>query len=212
MIQTLFSRSVLALALLSGAGVASAATAPQTSYHVEINTAGFAGQGWLDFSFIPGHSPATGANATVSHFSGLFGNDAETSGMVSGSLAQGINFGNTAPYNDYLRAITLGGKFGFDVQFSGDFLTMRGISGTQFSTSLLGLDYANLGNPRGPLVTVDLNPLQPHGPATVHTGVFDPHLATISPVPEPSSWLMLLAGAGFIGLRRIARQRSEPFA
>ena len=61
-------RAVLAALL---AGSSSLALADPLSYHVEIDTSQFSGAGFLDFAFIAGNSPAPGASAVLSNFSGV---------------------------------------------------------------------------------------------------------------------------------------------
>ena len=58
-------------------------------------------------------------------------------GNVSGSLPGTLTFGNSGAYNDWFHNVTLGGKFGFNIVFGGDFLNTAGNAGTTFGVGLL---------------------------------------------------------------------------
>ncbi len=195
-------RSLLAVALAGVAGLAGAA--PATNYHVVIDTSGFSGGGFLDFAFIPGSSAASAANATLSHFSGAFGERISGEGELSGALQSVVYFGNGSGYNDLFHSVTLGGKFSFDIAFGGDFLTSAGNTGSTFGVGLLN-DAGYLGNPNGNVVQFELMPAFNGNPASVgatgYAGV-----GLVAAVPEPSSWLMLGAGLAVVGFG--ARRRS----
>ena len=209
-----FLSALLVASLCVGASSAIAAVTPgPTAYHVEIDTTGMSGDGFLDLSFIAGQLPATYASAVLSDFSGVYGAASQATGDVAGALSNGLTFGNTHSYNDFLQSITLGGKFGFDIGVGGAFLTSPGTSNTIFAFDLLSADYTNLGNPSGNLGEIVLTPVTEGSAAGISTGVYDPALATITPisavapVPEPSAWLTLLSGLGVMGL--VIRRRAS---
>lgn len=191
-----FARSLLALALAASAGLTQAAT----TFHAEINTAAFAGGGWLDFQFIPGSDGAVGATATLSHFTGAFGSEFELTGG-SGSLATGVNLFNVGIGGNLFHSLSLGGTFGFDISFGGDFAGTAGNVGTTFSVGLLGPDQSTyLGNPDGALFKVDLMPMDGSLPASVTLTTLGGGISTVTAaVPEPASYALLLGGLAVLG-------------
>src|SRR5450830_1816221 len=138
-------RAVLAALLAAGSSVA---MADPLHYHVKIDTSQFSGAGFLDFAFLAGNSPAPGASATLSQFSGAFGALDSKEGNVSGSAPGTLVFGNGGGYNDWFQNVTLGGKFAFDIVFGGDFLGSNSNNvGTAFGLGLLDQSASNyLGN------------------------------------------------------------------
>ncbi len=195
--QSHFARSLLALALAASAGLSQAAT-----FHAEIDTSAFTGSGWLDFQFFPGTAEAVGAAATLSHFTGAFGIDYERRGG-SGSLANSVSLFNAGLGGNLFHSLTLGGKFGFDVSFSGDFVNTAGTVGTTFSVGLLGQDQSSyLGNPDGALFKIELMPMN----LNISPEVLNNSISTVTAaVPEPASYALLLGGLAMVGL--FARRR-----
>lgn len=197
-------RHAVLAALLAGSS--SLALADPLSYHVEIDTSAFSGAGFLDFSFIAGNSPAPGASAILSNFSGAFGALESQEGSVSGSLPGTLTFGNSGAYNDWFHNVTLGGKFGFNIVFGGDFLNTAGSAGTTFGVGLL--DYtgiAYLGNANGNVLQFELTPLNGGLPASIAGSTYA-SIASISAVPEASEWMMLTGGLALIGFALRRRQ------
>ena len=200
-------RAVLAALL---AGSSSLALADPLSYHVEIDTSAYSGAGFLDFAFIAGNSPAPGASAILSNFSGAFGALETQEGSVSGSLPGTLTFGNSGAYNDWFHNVTLGGKFAFNIVFGGDFLTTAGNAGTTFGVGLLdasGMGY--LGNVNGNLLQFELTPLNGGLPASIAGSTYA-SIAAISAVPEASEWMMLTGGLALIGFALRRRQTVIP--
>lgn len=200
-------RAVLAAVL---AASSSLALADPLGYHVEIDTSAFSGAGFLDFAFIAGNSPAPGASATLSNFSGAFGALESLEGNVSGSLPGTLTFGNSGAYNDWFHNVTLGGKFAFNIVFGGDFLTTAGNAGTTFGVGLLdasGMSY--LGNVNGNLLQFELTPVYGGMPASIAGSTYA-SIASISAVPEASEWMMLTGGLALIGLALRRRQPVMP--
>ncbi len=203
-------RCALALAL-STCGVLAQASSGPVSFHATIDSSTMTGGGYLDFALIPGQVPATGATVTLSNFSGAFGSSFELSGDASGTLASAFTLGNTMAYNDLFHSVTLGGTFGFDVTFGGDYATSAGNIGTTFGVGLLAADQVTyLGNANGNLFQMELTPMQGELPGTVDVSVLAGDVASIAAVPEPSEYLMMLAGLGILGA--LVRRRRQSAA
>lgn len=195
-------RSALSLAVAASALFAGSAWA-DTRFHASINTAAWAGNsGWLDFQFNPGQNPAPAAQVRISNFSGNFGSQLFLEGQASGNLASGFTLGNGSAFNDLFHAIQLGGSFGFDLTFSGDVFSTPGQVGTTFSLGLLAGDQQSyLGNPDGALFQIDLMPADAGTPASTTLSLLGGQsIATVSAVPEPESYALMLAGLGLVGL------------
>ena len=208
---TTLRRVLLAMALAGGTALASADTLP--TYHVVIDSSAMAGSGYLDLDFSPANALSTGASATLSHFSGNFGSSVEMSGDVAGTVGSTITLGNSTSYNDLFRSLVLGGAFSFDVTFGGAFTNTAGDFGTTLSVGLMNGDgSAYLGNPAGALFTFDLTPMQGSDMGSVSlsnlaSGVVNVTTVT-TPVPEPTEYLMMLAGLGLVGALARRRQRA----
>lgn len=190
--------AALALAL-SACGLASAQT-----LHVELNTASLLNTGFIDLQFNAGNSPVVFASAAISHLNG-FGDlsGVELQGDVQ-KQGGGFVFGNTTSYNDLFQAISFGGKVSFDVTFGG--LPDPAASGieSKFAVSLYGADRTTaLGNYNqldGTLMSFSWVPTA--GAGVVTSDITDSTIASISAVPEPSSWAMLGAGLVLVGVAR----------
>lgn len=199
-------RTAVALALSGLAALAGAAELPAgNSFHAQIDTSAFSGAGWLDLQFNPGMLPAVGATVTLSHFTGAFGSEFYLEGGASGALPGSITLSNTSSFNDLFHSLTLGGQFGFDVSFGGAYTSTAGTVGTTFSVGLLGADQMSyLGNPDGVLFQVELTPMFGGAPASTSLTMLAGNVASITAVPEPSSYLMLVGGLALLGgaLRR----------
>ena len=190
-------RAVLALLLVGSAGMASAAV-----YHVDIDTAGYDGFGSIDFVFGASDVDTPLSYASLSNFSGAYGDVLETSGAVSGSVASAVQFNTSGGYNDLYQAIVLGGKFSFNVVFSGPLLTTPGTGGSLFGVTL----YDANGNAMGTSpFAVQFDLLQSASGAGTLSASADAGLANVSAVPEPAEWMMLLLGLALVGL--VAQRR-----
>lgn len=200
-------KAVCGLALLGFAAHAAA----DNLYHVVLDATQLAGNGWLDLQFNPGQDGATLAYANVNHFAGQVTPGAleQAAGSVSGHFGgNNVLFTNNTAYNDLFTGVQFGQRISFDVHFSGPFLSTGGNAGTSFGLALYGADQATqLGHgdaASGSLLTFDLTPGQ-HGSVT--TTVFDGGLISVSAVPEPSEYLMMLAGLAALGV--VARCRAQ---
>jgi hypothetical protein len=201
-IQTL-SQAALALALLGGAGAAAAAS----SYHVDIDTSSYAGTGYLDLSLL-GFDASPAATASLSNFSGSYGDVVDQSGAVSGSVASTVVIGNSTSYNDLFQQVTLGGVLSFDIAFSGAYASSISEWGSAFAIGLLDSTQTSyLGNTEGNLVVFSLTSANGVDAAGVSAAVLS-NIATVSAVPEASEWLMVAVGLFVVGLaahrRRLA--------
>jgi hypothetical protein len=182
-------------------------------YHVVLDTTKLVGSGWLDLQFNPGQAGATAAFADLTHFSGQlpFGQSPVLTGSVTGNLNNHAAFSNQSAYNDLFQAVNFGQVLSFDLRFSGAFLNTAGSFGTSFGLSLYGADQSSLlGNPdaaSGSLLTFELMPAGASGQfAKVSPIVFDHAMLSVSAVPEPAEWLLLLAGLAMLSAISQARR------
>jgi len=172
------------------------------TYHVSVDTTPYAGQGLLDFNFMAATAGATPTSAVLSNFSGTFGAVFDSSPGVSGTMPGEVVLVNVA--FDYLtQAVNLGGKFGFDIRFDGDFATTASQDGSTFNLTLYNADFSDYIGTAGPLVTFELLP-PVNGAAGGVTASSSP-MATVAQVPEPSTLLLALIALPFCALARRSR-------
>jgi len=193
-------RAALALAL-SACGLAQAAT-----LHVDLDTSFLSGMdGYLDLQFGRG-SVSADATALVSHLSGVGAAVADLSGNVTALGGGSYSFGNGGAFNDLFQAMSFGGKVSFDVSFSSPPSGAVAPDWSNFSLGLYGSDQVTaLGHAddSGNLLHLYWAP-DAQGQGSVGVSVLD-SAASVTAVPEPSSWLMLGAGLGLLGLVRRRR-------
>ena len=186
----------LALALTSAAALAG------PTYLVTIHTEGVdAEAGLIDFNFYT-TDDTSGSSATLSHFSGAFGDVFERAGSAAGTVADSVSFSPSNVANFLTYNVLFGGDFSFQVSFSGDFLTVPGPNSSalvvSLHDSLLSLEY-------GVAVVFDLIPAFNADPAGVFITVGDPGLASVTElvaadVPEPSQLLLMLSALALAGV------------
>lgn len=183
--KTVITRALLALALVMGAGAASAGP----TYRVAIDSSDFAGtSGYLDLTFL-GLGDAAPALATLSNFMGDFGADAFAEGDAWGDVGTGIVLGNGQGFNAFTQAVNFGGRFSFDVRF------MQGDigDGTTFGVALINEAFDAYLGADGNLVEIGLMPGTPDLLMALAP------IATINVVPEPSELLLMLTGLALLG-------------
>ncbi|RSZ57132.1 PEP-CTERM sorting domain-containing protein [Massilia atriviolacea] len=190
--RTFVKQALLAATLAFGIGNASAGP----TYHVDINTSQFSGLGSVDF-VMSGFFGASGAIATVSNFTGALGEEFDRSGSVVGALPASVSLANTMMFNSVSHDLTLGGMFGFDVSFSGDFLTVPGF-GSTFSVSM----YDALGDYLTQSVSVVEFSLIPYSVDNDAAVRYTTDSIVRVAVPEPSDLLLVLTGLGLVAFVR----------
>ncbi|ALK96352.1 hypothetical protein AB595_05615 [Massilia sp. WF1] len=192
-LTSLFSHAFLAAALLTGAGMASAAAV----YHVDIKTSGFdttgSDTGYLDMYFAPFGSvdPVT---ATVTGLKGDFTGGPMSSGVTIGSNGA-LSFANDFS-TDYLRTFKLGSDISFDISFDG----LPSATGTAgFSADIINADYsAYLSNAVTFTLTSD--------GVGVASDAAITSVGQAAAVPEPSAAALVLIGLAMAGA--VARRRA----
>jgi hypothetical protein len=182
-LKTLFSRALLALALLGGAATAS------PIYHVALDTAGTSGDGYLQIDFLP-FGTTDVLTATISGLSGAF---TGTPDLVNVTQSGGAYTLSSDAFSEFFQAITLGGTFGFDVTFGGVPLDA---GSTGLTVSLLDGAFNYLAFPAAQISLV-----AGEAPAIAA----DPAFATVNKVPEPADWLLVATGLILLGAMRRRR-------
>jgi hypothetical protein len=186
-LKYLISQALLGMALLGGAGMASAGA----TYHVDIDTTGFAagGTGYLDLNFAS-FGTADPLTATVTHLQGGFLGNPDTANVGIG--ANGALTFTSALASDYFQQILLGRGISFDISFEG--MPSEGAS-AGFTADLLNGDQTDY------LARAVAFALQPGAAPTYETvaGVATVQAASTA-VPEPSILLSMATGIGMLGL------------
>jgi hypothetical protein len=201
--QTFIKLIRQALCSLTLLGLAAQANA-DTQFHVVLDTTSIAGSGWL------------AASAMLSQFQGaLAAGDAQVSGAVTGLLGGNVQFGNSTSYNDLFQSVRFGQVISFDVTFSGAFLSTPSNIGTSFGLALYAADQSTvLGNGNaasGSLLSFELLAPTALGQfGSVTPVIYDAGLisvSSVSAVPEPSEWAMMVAGLAALGVMAQRRRK-----
>lgn len=184
-IQKYLRHAVLALGLAAASLTAGAAVLP--TYHIgaaDTATRNIASMD-LVFNSINGAAPVT---AYLSHFTGTPFVELDRQGDVS-EKGGVYSIGNAGSYNDLYLEVD--GPFEFNLNFSENFL---GFNNAENNNGLFSIVLYNslgdiIGNPGGELQF-----------SLTNTGV-DPSkssLLTVTPVPEPTDWMLMLTGLVFV--------------
>ncbi|WP_343731909.1 NF038129 family PEP-CTERM protein [Duganella sp.] len=185
-VKDLLMKLMLAALLLGGAGQASA-----QHYSITIDTATLGdGPAYLGLYFL-GLADAAPATATVSQLAGDLSGPAQLSGAVSGALPGPLVFGNGG---ELVQAVTLGSVLRFSLS-----LTLgSGDSGLQFGWALFN-DSSYLGAD-GDLGVIALQP----GAVPYTVSTFSA-ASSVTAVPEPATFVLLLAGLLCLATLRMRR-------
>jgi hypothetical protein len=191
--NSLVSRCVLALAVLTG----SAAAVAGPTYHVDIDGTSTTGNGYLVLSFLS-FDPSGAAHATVTNWSGFGGTGSAYNDATLDLATRTLGLASGA--NGYFFDAVFGSShFGFDVRFDVDTVPVV----ATFGAALSDLDGNYLGN--GDLVDITLAPDQP---VQVTADAAYASVAAVSAaVPEPSALLSMVTGLGLLGLSLRRRMR-----
>jgi hypothetical protein len=176
-LKNLFSRALLALSLLAGAATASPV------YHVALDTTGTSGDGYMQIDFLP-FATSDVLTATISGLDGAFTGAPALDNVVQSGGA--FTFSSDV-FSEFFQSITLGGKFGFDVTFGG--VPTDGGS-TGLSVSLLD----GLGNYLS-FQAAQISLVAGQSPSVAT----DPAFATVTAVPEPADWVLVVTGLLLLG-------------
>jgi hypothetical protein len=196
-LKNLFTRALLALMLVTGAGAALAGP----TYHVTINSAGYTGTGVIDFLF-SAFVPADGT-AFLSNFTGDYTGGSDMQGQVSGDIGTGLVLGTRDGFATFAQTLNLGGSFGFDLRFDSG----SSNEALAFSVGLYSDTLDQYLGATGNLVAIDVVPGQPD---QVYV---DSGLATIAEagpageVPEPATMASLMFGLALMGSTLRARRK-----
>jgi hypothetical protein len=192
-IQKHLRHVVLALGLAAASLTAAASVLP--TYRIGAADTATADIASIDlvFSSINGAAPVT---AYLSHFTGTPLVELDRQGAVSDK--DGVfSIGNDGSYNDLYLEVD--GPFGFDLNFSVDFLGFNNASNNNgfFSIVLYNSVGDIIGNPDGELqfsltnTGVNPSPVSSSSPLTLTQ-------VTAVDVPEPTDWALMLTGLGFV--------------
>jgi hypothetical protein len=186
-IQKYLRHVVLALGLAAASLTAGATVLP--TYHIGVANTVTADIAYIDFVFgsIDGAAPV---KASLSHFTGMPVTEFDRAGEVSGSPEDGFAIRNAGAYNDLYLAVS--GPFAFDLNFSEGFLGFNNASDNNgfFSIALYDSFGDIIGNPGGELQF-----------SLTNTGVdatSNSSLLSLTEVPEPTDWLLMLTGLVFV--------------
>ena len=190
-LKNLFSRALLALMLVTGAGTALAGP----TYHVTIDSTGYTGTGTIDFLFST-YVPSSDGTAFLSNFTGNYMGQGTAVGEVSGDLGTGLLLGTRDGFSTFEQALGLGQRFSFDVRFD----TGAFDDGLGFSVGLRDAMNQYLGE-TGTLVVIELTPGEPN------LVMVDAALANAAEVPEPATLAAMMLGLTLMGSTLRARRR-----
>lgn len=200
-----------------------AALASGIQYIVTVNTTGAPAQGYIDLEFNQGPLTTQPASADIVNFStdGSLIPPGTNSGESTGQLPGTVTLGNGTSYDDYIEGINFGTSITFDLDLSGPAISNpNGDGGGTFMLDFLSSDqnsflFTNDSANDVPVLTVDVNGDGSTTATTYASASNGPPVVTVSgpfvlqTVPEPSAWLLLLAGLGVLALARCRGVRSS---
>lgn len=175
------------------------------TWAVQVDTSSLAGQtGWLDFQFNPADLTAPADSATIAGFSSLgpAWPQGSATGDASGSLAGTLVLGNRQVINDWLQGFVFGTSLSFNLEIAATAAPGSG-TGTAFSLSLYDSTFNSLL--ADPLWGASLVINVDDSAALAQTAQVS--LST-SPVPEPNTTWLTLAGLLAIGTFRLGAASS----
>lgn len=186
-LKNLFTRALLALMLLTGAGAALAGP----TYHVTIDSTGYSGAGLLDFQFST-YVPSDDTTVFLSNFTGDYTG-------ATDEIAAGVLVGASDGFGYFAQTLNLGGRFGFDVRFD----TGTFSEGVALSVGVLdlGLNEWLGGSGTGILALIQLTPGEPN------LVEVDAAFASASEVPEPATLASIMLGLTLMGSTLRARRK-----
>jgi hypothetical protein len=197
-VKTFVPQCLLACALFAH-GVAQAVP----GYHVTVNTAAYTGQALMDFTFLA-NAGATPATAVLNNFVGAFGPEFDRSTGVTGLVPGLVALGNQGGGSYFTQWVSLGGLFGFDVHFDGDYASTANIDASQFNATLYSGDFGRYIGASGSFAAFELLPLSNGSPGQVL--VSSPNgMGTVSAIPEPSG--LFVSGMVMLGLLQRRKRR-----
>ena len=204
-IKSLLRQCSLAIVFTAAAA---AAQAGPTSFHVAVDTHALPAQTSLISLQFAGTAAATPLSAVISNRMGAF-DGVSLTGNVDVTAA-GISMSNLFYQDGNFADFSglFGGLFSFDIAFSGDYAAQMGGEVSSLFISLLDLGLNTLSGTD----VAGVGGFDFAQGAAVKPVMADAQFITITPnpdavVPEPSQWLLMLAGLALLGatLRRRAQ-------
>jgi len=190
-LKNLFTRALLALMLVTGAGAALAGP----TYHVTVDTTTYTGTGSLDF-FLSAYELSEDNKAYLGNFSGDFTGFTLTEGDASGDIGSGLALTTRDGFAFFAQGVNFGGRFGFDVRFD-----LASVDPIGFSVGLFSDELNDYLGATGTVVAIELAPGQPDLVSV------NAEFASASEVPEPATLASIMLGLTLMGSTLRARRK-----